>query len=133
MLGCGFRQAGLSLAASTRENDMVRKTVAALALPVGVLTFPIAPVVAQDIVPIISPGLAAEGIFQRSRSDAEARRQRDKDDASSQAPAQPQARPSPGPAEYQKACDNRPLYRKQYGDDDPRIQKLEDLCKEAGY
>lgn len=106
---------------------MVRKTVATLALALLA-----APVAAQDIIPLISPGQAAEGVFYRSRMEAEARRQREK--ADDPAPAASEGRPAPGTPEYQKqACDNRPIYRRQYGEDHPQVQKLEELCKASGY
>ncbi|MEE4454484.1 hypothetical protein [Novosphingobium resinovorum] len=109
---------------------MVPKTVAPLALAILA-----APAAAQDIVPIISPGQAAEGIFQRSRMEAETRRQHGKEAEPAQvASAAPDTRPAPGSPEFQKqACDNRPLYRKQYGEDHPQVQKLEALCKASGY
>lgn len=105
---------------------MVLKTVAPVALALlG------APAAAQEIVPIISPGQAAEGVFYRSQMAAQARRQREEGAAAS---GSNESRPAPGSAELQKqACDNRPLYRRQYGEDHPQVQKLEDLCKAAGY
>lgn len=109
---------------------MIRKMMTALTLAV-----PAMPSAAQEIVPIISPGQAAEGLFQRSRMEAEARRQREADARDAQATeTEGSARPAPGSPEARKqVCDNRPLYRKQYGADHPKIVKLEELCKEAGY
>ncbi|GLK46069.1 MULTISPECIES: hypothetical protein [Novosphingobium] len=113
------------------ENDMVLKTVA----PLAAAAFIAVPVAAQDIVPIISPGQAAEGVFNRARMEEQARRQREKDagqEASSDTPSD--SRPAPGTPEFQKqACDNRPIYRRQYGEDHPQVQKLEALCKASGY
>ncbi|WP_232493581.1 hypothetical protein [Novosphingobium kaempferiae] len=106
---------------------MVRKTVAPLALALFAT-----PAVAQDIIPLISPGQAAEGVFYRSRMDAEARRQRER--VADPAPQASEGRPAPGTPEYQKqACENRPIYRRQYGEDHPQVQKLEELCKASGY
>ncbi|MFC0204452.1 hypothetical protein [Novosphingobium soli] len=100
------------------ENDMVRKTTAAL-----VLMLPAVPAPAQDIVPIISPGQAAEGVFHRSRSEAGGNRAR-------QRPAKPLA----GTLQARKrACDDRADYRRHYGADHPQVLKLEALCREAGY
>ncbi|MFT4054652.1 MAG: hypothetical protein QM681_09115 [Novosphingobium sp.] len=110
---------------------MVHKTVA----PLAAMAFLATPVMAQDIIPIISPGQAAEGVFNRARMEEQARRQREKgaeQTASSDAPSD--GRPAPGTPEFQKqACDNRPIYRRQYGEDDPQVQKLEALCKASGY
>lgn len=94
------------------------------------------PALAQDIVPIISPGQAAESVFQRSRAGGDSRRERDKDvaDPAPQASAQASARADSGSPGLQKqTCDNLPAYRKQYGDDHPQILKLEGMCKDAGY
>lgn len=114
---------------------MVIKTVGPLAL--SLLAAPL-PVAAQEIIPIISPGQAAEGIFSRSRSDADARRSRDGDNGQPEGSGAPttsaSAHPEPGTPEFQKrACDNRPIYRRQYGEDDPQVQKLEAMCKASGY
>lgn len=114
---------------------MVIRTVGSLALALFVAPVPVA---AQAIFPIISPGLAAEGIFSRSRSETDERHQRDGDTAQPEAAASPSpaavAHPEPGSPEFQKqACDNRPIYRRQYGVDDPQVQKLEAMCKASGY
>ncbi|PNU02709.1 hypothetical protein [Novosphingobium guangzhouense] len=110
---------------------MAFKTVASLTA----VAFLAAPVVAQDIVPIISPGQAAEGVFNRSRMEEQARRQRK--DLAQSTPSEASsdtARPAPGTPEFQKqACDNRPIYRRQYGEDHPQVQKLEEMCKASGY
>ncbi|MGF7156510.1 hypothetical protein [Novosphingobium gossypii] len=115
---------------------MVLKTVGPLALTL--LAAP-APVAAQTIIPIISPGQAAEGIFSRSRSETDARRPREGDssaqpDAGASPTPMASAHPEPGTPEFHKqACDNRPVYRRQYGEDDPQVQKLEAMCKASGY
>jgi len=102
---------------------MFRKTMAVLALTISAA----APLAAQDIVPLISPGQAAEGVFQRSKMEAEARRQREAEAAEARdAEADIAAR-------QKQACDNRPAYRRQYGADHPKMQKLDAFCKEAGY
>lgn len=115
---------------------MVIKTVGVLTLAISAAPVPAA---AQAIIPIISPGQAAEGIFSRSRSDTETRRGREtespaqSDTGASTSPAT-SSHPEPGTPEFQKqACDNRPVYRRQYGDDDPQVQKLEAMCRASGY
>lgn len=111
---------------------MVLRTVA----PLAAAAFLAGPVAAQDIVPIISPGQAAEGVFNRARMEEQSRRQREKDTGQATSPSDAPAdvRPAPGTPEFQKqACDNRPIYRRQYGEDHPQVQKLEALCKASGY
>ncbi|KMS55465.1 hypothetical protein V474_16945 [Novosphingobium barchaimii LL02] len=104
---------------------MFRRMMAVL-----VMTAPTAPLAAQDIAPIISPGQAAEGIFNRSRMEEQARRQREGKAAQV---ARPAALTRQDIARQKRFCDNRPALREKYGSDDARILKLDSLCAAAGY
>lgn len=84
---------------------------------------------AQDIAPVISPGQAAEGIFHRSVAEGQARRIREGRSTSSSGHA---VRPGTT-AQQARACYSRPNLRAKYGADDPKVLKLESLCKQAGY
>ncbi|WP_159983679.1 MULTISPECIES: hypothetical protein [unclassified Novosphingobium] len=105
---------------------MFRKMMAVL-----VMTSPTAPLLAQDIAPIISPGQAAEGIFNRSRMEEQARRQRE--DRTAEQVAKPAALTPQDIARQKRFCNNRPALRQKYGADDARIQKLDSLCEASGY
>jgi len=95
-----------------------------------VMTAPAVPLAAQDIAPIISPGQAAEGIFNRSRMEEQARRQRERQTAQA---ARPAAMTPQDIARQKRFCDNRPALREKYGADDARMLKLDSLCETAGY
>lgn len=95
-----------------------------------VMTAPAAPLAAQDIAPIISPGQAAEGIFNRSRMEEQARRQRERQTAQA---ARPAALTPQDIARQKRFCDNRPALREKYGAADARMLKLDSLCETAGY
>lgn len=82
---------------------------------------------AQGVAPVITPGQAAEGIFARSVAEGQARKLRERQGGSNAA-IRPNSR-----AFQARACANRPMFRRQYGADHPKVQELERLCTKAGY
>lgn len=112
---------------------VLRATLLALAviIPPGSIS-------AQDIAPVISPGQAADGIYRRSVAERQARRIREGRTSSSTPCADclgSKAYPIlPGTTAGQaRACYSLPSLRKKYNADDPKLQHLQSLCKQAGY
>ncbi|MGF7155716.1 hypothetical protein GGR40_003505 [Novosphingobium gossypii] len=84
------------------------------------------PTAAQDIAPVITPGQTADGIFARSVAEGQAKRIREKQSGNKAV--------RPGTREFQRrACANRPIFRRQYGADHPKVQQLERLCTQSGF
>lgn len=79
--------------------------------------------------------LAAEGIVNRAGMEEQVRRLRESganQAALTEIPSN--TGPAPGLPEFQEqACDYRPIYRRQYGEYHPQVQKLEAPCKAPGY